>query len=113
MRCRAASIAAVSGASAPSVGSGAVFTGGGTVSGATFVALAGSQDTINVFGTGDTVDALGSAQVNLFNTGDVVSAGNGADTINVDGAYDSMTCNMLQWYINEEDDSGRLPRKSW
>jgi ferritin len=24
-----------------------------------------------------------------------------------DGAYDEMTCNMLQWYINEEIDSGR------
>jgi len=24
-----------------------------------------------------------------------------------DGAYDEMTCNMLQWYINEEVDSGR------
>jgi hypothetical protein len=23
-----------------------------------------------------------------------------------DGAYDTMTCNMLQWYINEEADSG-------
>ncbi|HEX5263285.1 MAG TPA: hypothetical protein VFW13_07150 [Phenylobacterium sp.] len=24
-----------------------------------------------------------------------------------DGVYDDMTCNMLQWYINEEIDSGR------
>ncbi|HZZ87131.1 MAG TPA: hypothetical protein VFE13_02250 [Caulobacteraceae bacterium] len=24
-----------------------------------------------------------------------------------DGVYDEMTCNMLQWYINEEIDSGR------
>ncbi len=24
-----------------------------------------------------------------------------------DGVYDDMTCNMLQWYINEEYDSGR------
>ncbi len=27
------------------------------------------------------------------------------------GAYDPMTCNMLQWYINEEDDSGRRLRE--
>jgi hypothetical protein len=27
-----------------------------------------------------------------------------------DGAYDSVTCNMLQWYINEEVDSGRRLR---
>jgi hypothetical protein len=26
------------------------------------------------------------------------------------GSYDTMTCNMLQWYINEEDDSGRRLR---
>ncbi len=30
-----------------------------------------------------------------------------------DGAYDSMTCNMLQWYINEEDDSGRRLREAY
>ena len=23
------------------------------------------------------------------------------------GVYDTMTCNMLQWYVNEEGDSGR------
>jgi ferritin len=27
-----------------------------------------------------------------------------------DGVYDEMTCNMLQWYINEEIDSGRRLR---
>jgi hypothetical protein len=27
------------------------------------------------------------------------------------GVYDPMTCNMLQWYINEEDDSGRRLRE--
>jgi ferritin len=27
-----------------------------------------------------------------------------------DGVYDDMTCNMLQWYINEEVDSGRRLR---
>lgn len=27
-----------------------------------------------------------------------------------EGAYDEMTCNMLQWYINEEVDSGRRLR---
>ena len=27
-----------------------------------------------------------------------------------DGVYDDMTCNMLQWYINEEIDSGRRLR---
>jgi len=30
-----------------------------------------------------------------------------------DGVYDSMTCNMLQWYINEEDDSGRRLREAY
>ncbi|HUO12793.1 MAG TPA: hypothetical protein VMU37_08560, partial [Caulobacteraceae bacterium] len=30
-----------------------------------------------------------------------------------DGVYDSMTCNMLQWYINEEDDSGRRLRDAY
>ena len=28
-----------------------------------------------------------------------------------DGVYDEMTCNMLQWYINEEIDSGRRLNK--
>jgi ferritin len=28
-----------------------------------------------------------------------------------DGAYDDMTCNMLQWYINEEVDSGQRLRQ--
>jgi len=28
-----------------------------------------------------------------------------------DGVYDDMTCNMLQWYINEEYDSGRRLRE--
>jgi ferritin len=28
-----------------------------------------------------------------------------------DGVYDDMTCNMLQWYINEELDSGRRLNK--
>jgi hypothetical protein len=28
-----------------------------------------------------------------------------------DGVYDDMTCNMLQWYINEEVDSGRRLRE--
>ena len=28
-----------------------------------------------------------------------------------DGAYDAMTCNMLQWYIAEEEDSGRRLRE--
>jgi Mn-containing catalase len=28
-----------------------------------------------------------------------------------DGVYDDMTCNMLQWYINEEYDSGRRLNK--
>ena len=27
-----------------------------------------------------------------------------------DGAYDAMTCNLLQWYIAEEEDSGRRLR---
>jgi ferritin len=30
-----------------------------------------------------------------------------------DGAYDAMTCNMLQWYVNEEDDSGRRLREAY
>jgi rubrerythrin len=30
-----------------------------------------------------------------------------------DGVYDDMTCNMLQWYINEEDDSGRRLRQAY
>jgi hypothetical protein len=29
------------------------------------------------------------------------------------GAYDAMTCNMLQWYVNEEDDSGRRLREAY
>jgi hypothetical protein len=29
------------------------------------------------------------------------------------GAYDAMTCNMLQWYINEEGDSGRRLRDAY
>jgi hypothetical protein len=28
-----------------------------------------------------------------------------------DGYYDEMTCNMMQWYINEEKDSGRRLRE--
>lgn len=30
-----------------------------------------------------------------------------------DGVYDEMTCNMLTWYINEEDDSGRRLRVAY
>jgi hypothetical protein len=30
-----------------------------------------------------------------------------------DGVYDEMTCNMLQWYINEEVDSGRRLRDAY
>ena len=30
-----------------------------------------------------------------------------------DGVYDNMTCNMLTWYINEEDDSGRRLRVAY
>ena len=30
-----------------------------------------------------------------------------------DGAYDPMTCNLLGWYIAEEDDSGRRLRESF
>jgi ferritin len=30
-----------------------------------------------------------------------------------DGAYDTVTCNMLQWYINEEADSGRRLRDAY
>jgi len=30
-----------------------------------------------------------------------------------DGVYDTMTCNMLQWYINEEVDSGRRLRDAY
>jgi hypothetical protein len=30
-----------------------------------------------------------------------------------DGAYDPMTCNLLQWYIAEEDDSGRRLREAY
>ena len=30
-----------------------------------------------------------------------------------DGVYDDMTCNMLQWYINEEVDSGRRLRDAY
>ncbi|HEY1752887.1 MAG TPA: hypothetical protein VGG29_16640 [Caulobacteraceae bacterium] len=29
------------------------------------------------------------------------------------GVYDTMTCNMLQWYVNEEDDSGRRLRDAY
>ena len=29
------------------------------------------------------------------------------------GVYDTMTCNMLQWYINEEDDSGARLRTAY
>jgi hypothetical protein len=29
------------------------------------------------------------------------------------GAYDTMTCNMLSWYVNEEDDSGRRLRTAY
>jgi len=29
------------------------------------------------------------------------------------GVYDPMTCNMLQWYINEEGDSGRRLREAY
>ena len=29
------------------------------------------------------------------------------------GAYDTMTCNLLQWYVNEEDDSGRRLREAY
>jgi hypothetical protein len=29
------------------------------------------------------------------------------------GAYDAMTCNLLQWYVNEEDDSGRRLREAY
>ncbi|MGH6970796.1 MAG: hypothetical protein ACREEQ_04225, partial [Caulobacteraceae bacterium] len=29
------------------------------------------------------------------------------------GAYDAMTCNMLQWYVAEEDDSGRRLREAY
>jgi len=30
-----------------------------------------------------------------------------------DGEYDSMTCNLLQWYIAEEEDSGRRLREAY
>jgi ferritin len=30
-----------------------------------------------------------------------------------DGHYDEMTCNMMQWYINEERDSGRRLREAY
>jgi hypothetical protein len=30
-----------------------------------------------------------------------------------DGYYDDMTCNMMQWYINEEKDSGRRLREAY
>ncbi|HWA61596.1 MAG TPA: hypothetical protein VG939_09480 [Caulobacteraceae bacterium] len=30
-----------------------------------------------------------------------------------DGAYDPMTCNLLQWYIAEEEDSGRRLREAY
>ena len=30
-----------------------------------------------------------------------------------DGAYDAMTCNLLQWYIAEEEDSGRRLREAY
>jgi ferritin len=30
-----------------------------------------------------------------------------------DGVYDPMTCNLLQWYINEEEDSGRRLREAY
>jgi hypothetical protein len=30
-----------------------------------------------------------------------------------DGYYDEMTCNMMQWYINEEKDSGRILRDAY
>jgi hypothetical protein len=30
-----------------------------------------------------------------------------------DGVYDSMTCNLLQWYIAEEEDSGRRLREAY
>ena len=30
-----------------------------------------------------------------------------------DGYYDEMTCNMMQWYINEEKDSGRMLRQAY
>ena len=30
-----------------------------------------------------------------------------------DGVYDSVTCNMLQWYIAEEEDSGRRLRDAY
>jgi hypothetical protein len=29
------------------------------------------------------------------------------------GAYDAMTCNLLQWYIAEEDDTGRKLREAY
>ena len=31
----------------------------------------------------------------------------------VSGHYDEMTCNMMQWYINEEKDSGRRLREAY
>ena len=30
-----------------------------------------------------------------------------------DGEYDPMTCNLLQWYIAEEEDSGRRLREAY
>lgn len=30
-----------------------------------------------------------------------------------DGVYDPMTCNLLQWYITEEEDSGRRLREAY
>jgi hypothetical protein len=30
-----------------------------------------------------------------------------------DGYYDAMTCNMMQWYINEEKDSGKRLREAY
>jgi hypothetical protein len=30
-----------------------------------------------------------------------------------DGYYDEMTCNMMQWYINEEKDSGKILREAY
>jgi hypothetical protein len=30
-----------------------------------------------------------------------------------EGYYDEMTCNMMQWYINEERDSGRILREAY
>ena len=30
-----------------------------------------------------------------------------------DGVYDAMTCNLLQWYIAEEEDSGRRLREAY